>query len=52
MTFNVDDVEFVKLALGSPLFFEYGKEFVQMEYNLSELQAYKSGVVIMRRLRL
>lgn len=50
MSYDINDEEFVKTALGHPSFFEYSKSFIAMETNLVELKAFNSGVVILRRL--
>lgn len=52
MSFDAEDLEYVKMALGGPAFFEYGKEYVPMEHDLDELKAFKFGMVILRRLKL
>jgi hypothetical protein len=50
--YNMDDEPQVRLALGNSVFFEYSKEFVRLNPDLVELEAFLSGCVIMRKLAL
>lgn len=51
-TFPIEDLDLIKTSLGNPSFFPYQKDFIPLEPNLLELKAYRSGVVIIRRLNL
>lgn len=51
-TFPIEDLELIKTSLSNPSFFPYQKDFIPLEPNLLELKAYRSGVVIIRRLSL